>query len=126
MGIVDAAKERLGSARARLAPVVAATRERVEPAMSAARERLEPVVAAARERLAPVVEPVVERVREAAVEFGEIAVGTAPDAELVADPVGELRDFFGVADTGAYDLAELAELTEPPRESWALSTLEGR
>ena len=130
-GAVDAMREWL-------APRVVATKQRLAPRVEAAKERMAPVAEAAKERLAPVVEPlapVLERVRDVAVEFGETAVGTVPEAEEVADPVGELRGYFDIQDTMELDARELKaaiaasagdeeELEVPPYESWALSTLD--
>lgn len=141
----------MAATRERLAPVLVATRERLAPAVEATRERLSPAVEATRVRLAPVMErlsPAIERVREAASEFGGIAVGNAPDTEVVTDPVRDLRDFFEVQDTGVVEIGELAavsaprrsptrraitrgadedeELTPPPSGSWSLSTLDQR
>lgn len=125
----------LDGLRGWLAPRLAAAKRRLAPKVDAARERLAPVAAATKERLAPVVEPltpVLDRVREAASGFGEIAVGSVPDAELVRDPVGELRAYFDVQDTAVIEPlparraieAPEEELEVPPRESWALSTLD--
>jgi len=135
-GLVDATRKWL-------APRVEATRERLAPRVAAAKERMTPVAEAAKERLAPVIDPltpVIGRVKEAASEFGEIAVGSAPEAEEVPDPVGELRTFFDVQDTveiepltasslpagqgRAVRESEDEELEVPPYEPWALSTLE--
>ncbi len=124
----------LDRARARMAPPLAAVRGRLAPILEAAKERFAPAMAVARERLDPLMvrlEPTIERVKAAAADFGEAAVGAAPEAELVHVPVGEIEAFLEIeaakaemlALTGRRD-AEDAELEVPPRESWALSTLE--
>lgn len=125
-----------------LAPTVEAAKDRLAPAASAAKDRLTPAARAVKARLAPVMEPLapmIERVREAASGFGEIAVGSAPEAEEVVDPVQELEAYFEADDAlefepqsvvplgvlspmGAAQVDE--ELEVPPHEPWALSTLD--
>jgi len=123
--------------RERLAPAAAATKERLDPALAATRRRLSPAARAAKRGLAPVAErlsPAFDRVREVASEIGEVAIGTAPDTEVVDDPVGELGAFFKLDHVDAMEFGELPTLgapveavdealPEPPREPWSLSTI---